>query len=61
MHSLHFPLVLNLPVDIESDYCLTGNDIILIGLEYVRYGIEMKMEMHKAIRIQHKNYRKEKK
>ena len=25
-------------------------------LEYVRYGIEMKMETHKAIRSQHKNY-----
>ena len=28
---------------------------LLILLEYVRYGIEMKMETHKAIRSQHKN------
>ena len=26
----------------------------MIKLEYVRYGIEMKMETHKAIRSQHK-------
>ena len=29
-------------------------------LEYVRYGIEMKMETHKAIRSQHKNYWRDK-
>ena len=32
--------------------CVSGEP--LFGLEYVRYGIEMKMETHKAIRSQHK-------
>ena len=35
--------------------CSSSKDTILqIQLEYVRYGIEMKMETHKAIRSQHK-------